>query len=587
MGSAGPRAHDNARPFCAVVTATGSTSRLRGECVHPATVANGDRADLHPDLIQVARGALRDDLDTVTFRWRGGNRLYRITVTVADAEAEVVVEPDAGLPVTTRELEVLTLLSGGLTNAEIAARLMLSPRTVTTHVDRVLTKLGAAGRTSAAIIAMNHGLMLLPVQGGTRGLEHVPLIRASCALPAPRLVQPSRRIKLQPLVIGAAVPLTGQARSDGVEMVRGTELALREINARGGVNGRRVELATADVDITSRTSIEQAMLSLAERNVDAFTSGYFAWQDIAHEIAADHGAPYLHAATLQVMADRVRDNPARYGRIFQVCPSDTNYGPGFVSFLQDLRTRDQWRPSSRTLVVLQGGWEVTDLGLEHAADIAASSGWELLVIPVGPTERDWARCADRIRDLDPAAVMVGDYFINGALAFIRALLTAAPDALIYCLYAPSIPEFRQRLGEQAEGIIWATTTGTYSDPVGTTFADSYRRAYGVAPGRSHAGISYDRAMILANAWSRTTRPHDHRMVAEELRSGVHRGVNGVYYMGAADQSARAYPASNGDGSLALAHLVYQIQGNGHRILSPASQADGTFRLPPWFDVAAR
>jgi DNA-binding CsgD family transcriptional regulator len=48
--------------------------------------------------------------------------------------------------VTSREMDVLTLLSSGLTNAEIAARLYLSPRTVETHVASLLAKLGATDR---------------------------------------------------------------------------------------------------------------------------------------------------------------------------------------------------------------------------------------------------------------------------------------------------------------------------------------------------------------------------------------------------------------------------------------------------------
>jgi DNA-binding CsgD family transcriptional regulator len=48
--------------------------------------------------------------------------------------------------VTSREMDVLTLVSSGLTNPEIAARLYLSPRTVETHVASLLAKLGATDR---------------------------------------------------------------------------------------------------------------------------------------------------------------------------------------------------------------------------------------------------------------------------------------------------------------------------------------------------------------------------------------------------------------------------------------------------------
>ncbi len=57
-----------------------------------------------------------------------------------------------------REIEVLSLLASGLTNAKIAERLFISPRTVDTHVRHVYEKLGASNRSDAVRIALKHGL---------------------------------------------------------------------------------------------------------------------------------------------------------------------------------------------------------------------------------------------------------------------------------------------------------------------------------------------------------------------------------------------------------------------------------------------
>jgi DNA-binding CsgD family transcriptional regulator len=53
-------------------------------------------------------------------------------------------------PLTPRELEVATLLADGLTNAEIADRLRIAPKTASSHVEHILAKLGARRRAEVA-----------------------------------------------------------------------------------------------------------------------------------------------------------------------------------------------------------------------------------------------------------------------------------------------------------------------------------------------------------------------------------------------------------------------------------------------------
>ncbi len=60
---------------------------------------------------------------------------------------------------TPREQEILALLRYGLSNTEISDQLFLSPRTVSTHVEKVLRKLGVANRVAAAVHATELGLV--------------------------------------------------------------------------------------------------------------------------------------------------------------------------------------------------------------------------------------------------------------------------------------------------------------------------------------------------------------------------------------------------------------------------------------------
>jgi len=87
--------------------------------------------------------------------------------TLAPEAAQALIQismkgPAVGSDLTDREHEVLNLMVDGLSNPEIADRLVISKGTVKFHVSSILSKLGVASRTEAVSVALQHHLVKKP-----------------------------------------------------------------------------------------------------------------------------------------------------------------------------------------------------------------------------------------------------------------------------------------------------------------------------------------------------------------------------------------------------------------------------------------
>ena len=143
-----------------------ATQEILRTCPHAKVLALTSFSD--PELIQrvLRAGALGCLLKNVSGKElaeairRANVGTSTLAPEAADALVHAISSPvEARAGLTRRESDVLTLMVDGLTNAEIAERLVVSLSTVKTHVSSIIAKLGASTRTEAAAIAVREHLV--------------------------------------------------------------------------------------------------------------------------------------------------------------------------------------------------------------------------------------------------------------------------------------------------------------------------------------------------------------------------------------------------------------------------------------------
>ena len=138
--------------------------------LNPAERAEYERdlADLRSQLGDVAFVTARDEGYTMTPRQaltalENPIALELLTElnpqTIAFTRSPSTKAPGYPAGLTTREVEVLRLVANGLTVIQVADQLVVSPRTVSTHLTSIYNKLGVSSRSAATRFAVEHGLV--------------------------------------------------------------------------------------------------------------------------------------------------------------------------------------------------------------------------------------------------------------------------------------------------------------------------------------------------------------------------------------------------------------------------------------------
>lgn len=383
------------------------------------------------------------------------------------------------------------------------------------------------------------------------------------------------------LKIGMVAPVTGPYSGDGQEMVRGATLAIEEINSRGGVLGRSLEMVTADVtDLSPENYVKAAQRLTGQENVAAVFGGYCSNDSAEFQTYADAGTPMFHTNTLQANVDYVVER--NIPNIFEGCPTEIWYGKGFVPLMQSWIDSGAWKPSSKSVAVVTSN-DPYSISIANAlSEDIKKIGWTVPIFEqvTAPTA-DWGPVLSKIRNNPPGLIFVTDYIAGDLASFAKQFATAPTPSLLFQQYGPSIPEYMELAGDAANGVIWSTVIGILPDQIGQEFMERYRQKFNAEAGLSQAGAQYDLVRMWADVVGRVNDPYDFDAVIGQLEKTIFRGVCGTYRFDPTQNVTICYPSEVGDPSLGMPLLTYQIQDKKQVLISPEPYTGGEFQLPPW------
>lgn len=385
------------------------------------------------------------------------------------------------------------------------------------------------------------------------------------------------------LVIGSPYPLSGPYAADGEQMTNGTQLAIEEINATGGVAGRKLKHIVVDTDVGAPESVAASLKKLIGQKVDAIVGGYLQVDGPAYDIIPAYGAPYLHGNTSQAGVDRVIKDPERFSMFFNVDPTEVWYGRGLPKFLELLEAKSDWKPArGKTISIVQGDLGYSIVISKAAQEAAAKAGWKVVgVEKVVTPVNDWGPVLQKLHAQNPSIVFNAHPAPGDQAAFMKQFAANPTQSLVYLQYGPSIPQFLDLAGSAANGAIWATVIGNLGGSIGNAFTTNYQKTFSKPAGLANAPQGYDTIHMLANAWGLVGDARNFKAVCDQIRVQRYRGVCGGYYMNQPGQYTSAFPAATDDPSLGLPSLYLQIQNGKHEVIYPDPFSAAKYQKPPW------
>ncbi|WP_030904887.1 branched-chain amino acid ABC transporter substrate-binding protein [Streptosporangium amethystogenes] len=293
--------------------------------------------------------------------------------------------------------------------------------------------------------------------------------------------------KDEPIVLGMLIPQSGSEAAIGPYMSNAAQLAIDEINAKGGVLGRTLELKTAD-DACDAQSAAAGANKLVTEGIDVSVGGYCSGATLPTlPIFGKAGIPMIiPAANSQELVDQ------KLKHVFLI------NGTGS----QQAAAAEKWitKQGSKSVALMHDNTSYSkDIALRTQNLLEAPGGAEAAIIEaVTPKESDYSANITNVLAKKPDFVYWTGYFQEGGL-IARQLRQAGYKGSIMVGDGSVSPKLVEIAGAEAAEGLYATMTQTPDTLEGAEgWIDAYKKKYGAEPG-PYSNQAYDAVRLAAEA----------------------------------------------------------------------------------------
>ena len=373
-------------------------------------------------------------------------------------------------------------------------------------------------------------------EGRGGGLWRAALVLATLVSCAPVAHPTSPAPDDEPIVIGAFLPLTGDDAAFGAAAREGMELALAEVNAGGGVHGRKLSLVFADDASTDAQAMAMANDLIVTKHAVALVGEVGLPRTLAAAIAAD-----ARKVPLVVPSATALEVTHGSDYVFRACFNDAQQAAAAARLAKERLGRTKAVLLRRT----------NDVGAQAQAAVFSEAfrklgGAVIVDVPFGAGEEE--RAIAKVKAAEPDVIFAPVPYTEMPAMAAAASAAGLAGSLFLGTDAWDSSELAAKAGAALEGARFITHFFVDA-PDAKRFAQAFQAKTGHAA-TSVAALSYDAVHLLADAAARAEGPEPGPIREALLATRDARGATGALsWVSSHEPRKPAYVVEIKDGAL--------------------------------------